>query len=128
MHAAGVVDEVGVDATALAIATIERVFDAPELRAAQISAFANNLAAQRAAVDADRVVGAIAAIIVRLQMTLHIGADAAVPQQIDRRTQNRAHQLLRRDATVFACQRSEEHTSELQSLMRISYAVYCLKK
>src|SRR3546814_330425 len=30
---------------------------------------------------------------------------------------------------VFACnQRSEEHTSELQSLMRISYAVFCLKK
>src|SRR3546814_20825004 len=28
---------------------------------------------------------------------------------------------------VFPC-RSEEHTSELQSLMRISYAVFCLKK
>src|SRR3546814_10800831 len=27
-----------------------------------------------------------------------------------------------------APQRSEEHTSELQSLMRISYAVFCLKK
>src|SRR3546814_8974854 len=27
-----------------------------------------------------------------------------------------------------ASQRSEEHTSELQSLMRISYAVFCLKK
>src|SRR3546814_9159815 len=27
-----------------------------------------------------------------------------------------------------AHQRSEEHTSELQSLMRISYAVFCLKK
>src|SRR3546814_7117412 len=26
------------------------------------------------------------------------------------------------------CARSEEHTSELQSLMRISYAVFCLKK
>src|SRR3546814_1810329 len=26
------------------------------------------------------------------------------------------------------CLRSEEHTSELQSLMRISYAVFCLKK
>src|SRR3546814_6389458 len=26
------------------------------------------------------------------------------------------------------CWRSEEHTSELQSLMRISYAVFCLKK
>src|SRR3546814_9031992 len=32
---------------------------------------------------------------------------------------------LDRDAAVI---RSEEHTSELQSLMRISYAVFCLKK
>src|SRR3546814_1137193 len=29
---------------------------------------------------------------------------------------------------VFTPHRSEEHTSELQSLMRISYAVFCLKK
>src|SRR3546814_7598957 len=29
---------------------------------------------------------------------------------------------------VVAVPRSEEHTSELQSLMRISYAVFCLKK
>src|SRR3546814_7950402 len=29
---------------------------------------------------------------------------------------------------AIAVQRSEEHTSELQSLMRISYAVFCLKK
>src|SRR3546814_5676257 len=27
-----------------------------------------------------------------------------------------------------SCRRSEEHTSELQSLMRISYAVFCLTK
>src|SRR3546814_6625141 len=27
-----------------------------------------------------------------------------------------------------SCGRTEEHTSELQSLMRISYAVFCLKK
>src|SRR3546814_6370551 len=35
-----------------------------------------------------------------------------------------------RQAPSFAthCCRSEEHTSELQSLMRISYAVFCLKK
>src|SRR3546814_8027744 len=36
------------------------------------------------------------------------------------------------DATILALAgpdtRSEEHTSELQSLMRISYAVFCLKK
>src|SRR3546814_9495521 len=33
-------------------------------------------------------------------------------------------------AALLACHqaRSEEHTSELQSLMRISYAVFCLKK
>src|SRR3546814_1315322 len=31
-------------------------------------------------------------------------------------------------ALVEAALRSEEHTSELQSLMRISYAVFCLKK
>src|SRR3546814_2157360 len=30
--------------------------------------------------------------------------------------------------SVRPCRRSEEHTSELQSLMRISYAVFCLKK
>src|SRR3546814_5093173 len=29
---------------------------------------------------------------------------------------------------ISAISRSEEHTSELQSLMRISYAVFCLKK
>src|SRR3546814_6026929 len=48
--------------------------------------------------------------------------------------------ILRRPSTVIAIAestgvtddvtlwRSEEHTSELQSLMRISYAVFCLKK
>src|SRR3546814_10232291 len=32
------------------------------------------------------------------------------------------------DAPCAVTVRSEEHTSELQSLMRISYAVFCLKK
>src|SRR3546814_3582837 len=31
-------------------------------------------------------------------------------------------------STIVTPDRSEEHTSELQSLMRISYAVFCLKK
>src|SRR3546814_3122705 len=34
----------------------------------------------------------------------------------------------RRDQPFGMIGRSEEHTSELQSLMRISYAVFCLKK
>src|SRR3546814_14925846 len=43
--------------------------------------------------------------------------------------------IQRRDATgvmnyltTIGTERSEEHTSELHSLMRISYAVFCLKK
>src|SRR3546814_4659813 len=36
--------------------------------------------------------------------------------------------LGRGDARLGLLGRSEEHTSELQSLMRISYAVFCLKK
>src|SRR3546814_6870304 len=49
--------------------------------------------------------------------------DREDPAEIDR------HHL--HDSAVFlhhGIERSEEHTSELQSLMRISYAVFCLKK
>src|SRR3546814_4285247 len=37
-------------------------------------------------------------------------------------------QLKPQTASVGQAMRSEEHTSELQSLIRISYAVYCFKK
>src|SRR3546814_3201980 len=40
---------------------------------------------------------------------------------------HRAASMARR-REESASERSEEHTSELQSLMRISYAVFCLKK
>src|SRR3546814_2305913 len=36
--------------------------------------------------------------------------------------------MAKADGEIFWHNRSEEHTSELQSLMRISYAVFCLKK
>src|SRR3546814_10634567 len=36
--------------------------------------------------------------------------------------------LAQGNAAASSLKRSEEHTSELQSLMRISYAVFCLKK
>src|SRR3546814_2854209 len=36
--------------------------------------------------------------------------------------------IVTRSSPTQPPQRSEEHTSELQSLMRISYAVFCLKK
>src|SRR3546814_9909230 len=37
-------------------------------------------------------------------------------------------ELKQSDLPMPVARRSEEHTSELQSLMRISYAVFCLKK
>src|SRR3546814_10342507 len=43
----------------------------------------------------------------------------------DPRRRSQAQQWLMWQMASF---RSEEHTSELQSLMRISYAVFCLKK
>src|SRR3546814_2610554 len=40
-----------------------------------------------------------------------------------------SHGMVRTEVRCAKCEgRSEEHTSELQSLMRISYAVFCLKK
>src|SRR3546814_19815717 len=39
-----------------------------------------------------------------------------------------AADIWRQSFTALSQMRSEEHTSELQSLMRISYAVFCLKK
>src|SRR3546814_3027351 len=52
---------------------------------------------------------------------------------IANKEQYHEQQILRRIAepdrvVSFRVCRSEEHTSELQSLMRISYAVFCLKK
>src|SRR3546814_14804653 len=47
------------------------------------------------------------------------------------RTKAQSHKEVQEAAHVAhyrAALRSEEHTSELQSLMRISYAVFCLKK
>src|SRR3546814_5792327 len=52
-------------------------------------------------------------------------AAAALERLCDPVAKVSAHYVLDEDGTVY---RSEEHTSELQSLMRISYAVFCLKK
>src|SRR3546814_7991755 len=45
-----------------------------------------------------------------------------LPQMVSRNEENH------KTAFTVSIERSEEHTSELQSLMRISYAVFCLKK
>src|SRR3546814_2376369 len=47
---------------------------------------------------------------------------------VDRRCRQHQHLGFHARLDDALHQRSEEHTSELQSLMRISYAVFCLKK
>src|SRR3546814_7499588 len=69
--------------------------------------------------------------------TLFRSAHAAAPQNSEPSPSTRkAHQSECGETNASdagrprntASRRSEEHTSELQSLMRISYAVFCLKK
>src|SRR3546814_1742108 len=83
-----------------------------------------------------------AAVGVRFEMTerqvLQLPLQLPDAQAIGQRRVDVAGQLRQCDALVFRqlrgraqlgqLPRSEEHTSELQSLMPISYAVFCLKK
>src|SRR3546814_5152339 len=91
--------------------------------------------------DASRPVGEIVAVDAVLGAAVMLQSDAALPvgerqQKIVMVVVFRAVERLRLrnevlvilDLLVGRRERSEEHTSELQSLMRISYAVFCLKK
>src|SRR3546814_3814997 len=63
--------------------------------------------------------------VARAQLVCAAGVDA---QRGHGRLRHRAR-LAGQGRDLFPAQRrSEEHTSELQSLLRISYAVFCLKK
>src|SRR3546814_2190392 len=57
--------------------------------------------------------------LLRKVWTVWSGDAASTDRRREARTSTAADRL---------CSRSEEHTSELQSLMRISYAVFCIKK
>src|SRR3546814_9622440 len=63
---------------------------------------------------------ALEALFERLDVIVAEGDDFGVA--------HRAAVIDRRVAVDVEADRSEEHTSELQSLIRISYAVFCLKK
>ena len=95
IDAGRIVDEIGVDAAA-GLSEL----DAAELGHAQISALADDLAAKLARRNPDGVVGAVADIEVGLAPCLDIGADAAEPQQVHLRFQQRADELVRRHAVL----------------------------
>src|SRR3546814_7109372 len=72
--------------------------------------------------------GALWAVVV---VTLWVGAlDGrwTLPTAMDPLAWHQHEMLFGYLGAVIGGFRSEEHTSELQSLMRISYAVFCLKK
>ena len=83
-----VVDRIGVDAAAR-----QRVLDPPLLRKAEVSALGHHPGAELGTVDTERIVGTIADVSMGLAGRLHERADAAVPEQIDRRPQDRLAQL-----------------------------------
>ena len=91
IHAGRVVDRVGANPHAG-----QRCLDTPELGGAEVAAFSDHLAAQLVAVDADGVGGFVANFTVRLCTCFDVGTDTAVVKQIDRRFENRPHQLDRR--------------------------------
>src|SRR3546814_5067450 len=73
------------------------------------------------------------ALVIRVTIRKAVtpGGDSVMEPQflircIDRQLAGRPNVLIL--IRGIAASRSEEHTSELQSLMRISYAVFCLKK
>src|SRR3546814_2280883 len=60
--------------------------------------------------------------------TLHPNIDSMLAKSYVLGLTERPFTAYDRDWELACFLRSEEHTSELQSLMRISYAVFCLKK
>ena len=88
VDAGRVVDRVHVDPAAAA-----RVGDSCALREAEVPALADDAAAQLLGVDPDCVVRAVAHLRVPFLLRLHIGADAAVPEQVDRSAKQRVDQL-----------------------------------
>src|SRR3546814_9839088 len=60
--------------------------------------------------------------------TLTFGRTQVEAVAVDHKPVRHAFGFVFRSGGLILALRSEEHTSELQSLMRISYAVFCLKK
>src|SRR3546814_3870010 len=65
---------------------------------------------------------------IRLIVRLSPGISSRLTPEASNNTPGNSAKTNQPAPSCASSQRSEEHTSELQSLMRISYAVFCLKK
>ena len=107
VDACGIVDEVGVEQHMML-----RCFDAAFLRETEVAPLADHLAAQLLAVDAQRIVRTVTDVGIALALGFDVGADTAVPEQVDRRFQDRAHQRIRRQ--LRGCLIEAEHTTDFR--------------
>src|SRR3546814_9853223 len=99
------------------------------------SARARNSGGTRVAATAPALgvyAAAVAAAATRVAINQGMDMANAEPMLATLNSANAVHSRVRLGMRVVSVAitgaRSEEHTSELQSLMRISYAVFCLKK
>src|SRR3546814_2318637 len=81
--------------------------------------------AEPSVVAETNTVAAMLGMVARLPVGAIAAASAVTPNPALRLIPMESPTPMRTPGLLF---RSEEHTSELQSLMRISYAVFCLKK
>ena len=96
VNTASVVDKVGIAGAAL-----KRKLDPTQLGKTEVSALAKHLAAQFRAVDPQAVVGFITNISVGLTTGFNIGADTAVPDQINRRFEQCRDQIIWTQIVLF---------------------------
>src|SRR3546814_7820261 len=99
------------------------LFDAVMLKENHVRAAGSLTAAIRAARAQQPSLPLIVEVetLAQLEEALAEGCERILIDDFDAETRREA-------VRIAAGERSEEHTSELQSLMRISYAVFCLKK
>src|SRR3546814_3787208 len=101
-----------------------------DLRSMSMSALRASIRSRTGIVLSETFINALLAfvtyaVIVRITDLATVGLWALVSSLM---AFARSVDVWSRGVSAFVAQRSEEHTSELQSLMRISYAVFCLKK
>src|SRR3546814_20367321 len=107
------------------------VFVCSDTETTEISTYFTLFPTRRSSVLVARLQGA--QVVGARLLRHHIAEGAVQPGQHEEKRQRRQHRRRQHDAELLQGggehrrHRSEEHTSELQSLMRTSYAVCCLQ-
>ena len=113
IHPAHVVGKIGIDATVLT-----GVLHPTELGKTEVASLTHNTGSQIAPIDPQCVVAAIAHFPIALASALHVGADTAVPQQVDIQAKQCLDQLVRRHADLVSAEQCLHLGAQLDGLGR----------